>query len=58
MVDPGSADMIVEATLAVKFDRTYINIIDTVHPILTINEVYKQVCQPFRRDLSKMNYFL
>jgi len=47
--------MIMEATLAVKFDLTVDDIIiDTVHPFLTFSEAFKQTCQTFRRDTSKI----
>jgi len=52
---PRAADMIMEATLAVKFDLTVDDIIDTVHPFPTFSEAFKQTCQTFRRDTSKMS---
>jgi len=55
MVGPRAADMIMEATLAVKFDLTVDDIIDTVHPFPTFSEAFKQTCQTFRRDTSKMS---
>jgi len=55
MVGPRAADMIVEATLAVKFGLTVDDIIDTVHPFPTFSEAFKQACQAFRRDTSKMS---
>jgi mercuric reductase len=55
MVGPRAADMIMEATLAVKFGLTVDDIIDTVHPFPTFSEVFKQACQAFRRDTSKMS---
>ncbi|TKX55533.1 mercury(II) reductase [Halorubrum sp. SP3] len=54
-VGPRAADMIVEATLAVKFGLTVGDIIDTVHPFPTFSEAFKQACQAFRRDTSKMS---
>jgi len=38
MVGPRAADMIMEATLAVKFGLTVDDIIDTVHPFPTFSE--------------------
>jgi pyruvate/2-oxoglutarate dehydrogenase complex dihydrolipoamide dehydrogenase (E3) component len=55
MVGPRAANMIMEATLAVKFGLTVDDIIDTVHPFPTFSEAFKQACQAFRRDTSKMS---
>jgi len=55
MVGPRAADMIMEATLAVKFGLTVDDIIDTVHPFPTFSEAFKQACQAFRRNTSKMS---
>ena len=55
MVGPRAADMIMEATLAVKFGLTVDDIIDTIHPFPTFSEAFKQACQAFRRDTSKMS---
>jgi len=55
MVGPRAADMITEATLAVKFGLTVDDIIDTVHPFPTFSEAFKQACQAFRRDTSTMS---
>nr|WP_234403499.1 mercury(II) reductase [Halarchaeum acidiphilum] len=55
MVGPRAADMIMEATLAVKFGLTIDDIIDTVHPFPTFSEAFKYACQAFRRDTSTMS---
>jgi mercuric reductase len=55
MVGPRAADMISEATLAVKFGLTVDDIIDTVHPFPTFSEAFKHACQAFRRDTSAMS---
>jgi mercuric reductase len=55
MVGPRAADMIPEATLAVKFGLTVDDIIDTIHPFPTFSEALKHACQAFRRDTSKMS---
>lgn len=55
MVGPRAADMISEATLAVKFGLTIDDIIDTIHPFPTFSEAFKHACQAFRRDTSKMS---
>ena len=55
MVGPRAADMIMEATLAVKFSLTVDDIIDTVHPFPTFSEAFKHACQAFRRDTSTMS---
>ncbi|MEE9202102.1 MAG: mercury(II) reductase [Dehalococcoidia bacterium] len=55
MVAPMAADLIHEATLAVKFKLTVDDIIDTVHVFPTLSEAIKRVAQSFRRDISKMS---
>ncbi len=55
MVAPRAADMIPEATLAVKFGLTVDDIIDTVHPFPTFSEAFKHACQAFRRDTATMS---
>jgi mercuric reductase len=55
MIAPQAADMISEATLAVKFGLTVDDIIDTVHPFPTFSEAFKHACQAFRRDTSTMS---
>ncbi|MDS0243715.1 MULTISPECIES: mercury(II) reductase [unclassified Haloferax] len=55
MVGPRAADMIPEATLAVKFGLTVDDIIDTIHPFPTFSEAFKHACQAFRRDVSTMS---
>jgi len=55
MAGPRAADMIMEATLAVKFGLTVDDIIDTVHPFPTFSEAFKHACQAFRRDTSTMS---
>ena len=55
IVGPRAADMIPEATLAVKFGLTIDDIIDTIHPFPTFSEAFKHACQAFRRDTSTMS---
>jgi len=55
MVGPRAADMIMEATLAVRFGLTVDDIIGTVHPFPTFSEAFKHACQAFRRDTSTMS---
>jgi mercuric reductase len=55
MVGPRAADMIPEATLAVKFGLTVDHIIDTIHPFPTFSEAFKHACQAFRRDTETMS---
>lgn len=55
MVTPRAADMIPEATLAVKFGLTVDDIIDTIHPFPSFSEAFKQACQAFRRDTATMS---
>ena len=55
MVGPRATDMIMGATLAVKFGLTVDDIINTVHPFPTFSEAFKHACQAFRRDTSTMS---
>ncbi|MFP4625375.1 MAG: mercury(II) reductase [Natronomonas sp.] len=55
MVGTRAADMIPEATLAVKFGLTVDDIIDTIHPFPTFSEAFKHACQAFRRDTSVLS---
>ncbi|MGB9694099.1 MAG: hypothetical protein ACPLYF_04580, partial [Fervidobacterium sp.] len=50
-----AAEMIHEATLAVKFGLTIDDIIDTVHVFPTMSEAIKLVAQSFRKDISKLS---
>lgn len=55
VVAPMAADLIHEATLAVKFGLTIDDIIDTVHVFPTLSEGIKLAAQAFRRDISRMS---
>lgn len=55
MVAPMAADLVHEATLAVKFKLTVDDLIDTVHVFPTLSEAIKLVAQSFRRDVSRMS---
>ena len=55
IVSPNAADLIHEATLAVKFGLTVDDIIDTVHVFPTLSEGIKRVAQAFTRDVSVMS---
>lgn len=55
IVAPLAADMIHEAALAIKFDLTIDDIIDTVHVFPTFSEAIKLVAQAYTRDISKMS---
>ena len=55
IVSPYAADLIHEATLAVKFGLTVDDIIDTVHVFPTLSEGIKRVAQAFTRDVSVMS---
>jgi mercuric reductase len=50
-----AADMIHEATLAVKYRLTVDDIIDTVHVFPTYSEALKLVAQSFYRDVGKLS---
>lgn len=52
---PLAADMIHEATLAVKFGLTIDDLIDTVHVFPTFSEAIKLVAQSFDSDIGKMS---
>ncbi|HEU0021483.1 MAG TPA: mercury(II) reductase [Dehalococcoidia bacterium] len=54
IVSPYAADLIHEATLAVKFGLTVDDIIDTLHVFPTLSEGIKRVAQAFTRDISVM----
>ena len=54
MVAPMAADLIHEATLAVKFGLTVDDIIDTVHVFPTHSEGFKLAAQAYVRDISVM----
>jgi len=55
IVSPLAAEMIHEATLAVKFGLTIDDIIDTIHVFPTMSEAIKLVAQSFRKDISKLS---
>ncbi len=55
IVAPMAADLIHEATLAVKFGLTIDDLIDTVHVFPTLSEGIKLAAQAFRRDISQMS---
>ena len=55
IVSPSAADLIHEATLAVKFGLTVDDIIDTLHVFPTLSEGIKRVAQAFTRDISVMS---
>ncbi len=55
IVAPMAADLIHEATLAVKFGLTIDDLIDTVHVFPTLSEGIKLAAQAFRRDISRMS---
>jgi len=55
IVAANAAEIIHEATLAVKFCLTIDDIIYTVHIFPTFSESIKMVCQSFNRDMNKMS---
>ena len=55
IVSPHAADLIHEATLAVKFGLTVDDIIDTVHVFPTLSEGIKRAAQAFTQDVSQMS---
>ncbi len=55
IVSDMAADLIHEATLAVKYGLTIDDIIDTVHVFPTMSEGLKRVAQSFKIDVQKMS---
>lgn len=55
VVAPAAADLIHEATLAVKFGLTVDDIVETLHVFPTLSEGIKRAAQAFRRDVSRMS---
>jgi mercuric reductase len=55
IVSPLAAEMIHEATIAVKFGLTINEIIDTVHVFPTLSEAIKLVAQSFYKDIRKLS---
>ena len=55
IVAPHAAELIHEATLAVKFGLTIDDIVGTVHVFPTLSEGIKRVAQAFTRDVSRMS---
>lgn len=55
IVAPDAADIIHEATLAIRLGLTIDDIIDTIHVFPTFSEGIKRVAQAFTRDVSKMS---
>jgi len=55
IVSPYAADLIHEAALAVKFELTVNDIIDTIHVFPTPSEGIKRVAQSFTRDVTNMS---
>ena len=55
IVAPTAADMIHEATLAVRYGLTIDDIIDTPHVFPTVTEAIKKVAHAFRRDVTSMS---
>jgi mercuric reductase len=55
ILSPHAADLIHEATLAVKFKMTIDDIIDTVHVFPTLSESFKLAAQSFYRDVGGLS---
>lgn len=52
---PDAGEMIIEATLAVRFELTLQDIRDTLHPYLTFGEGLKLAAMSFTRDVTKLS---
>lgn len=50
-----AADIIQEATLAIQFDLTSIDIANTIHVYPTMSEAIKLVAQSFEKDINKLS---
>ena len=55
IVSPLAADIIHEATLAVKFNLKLDDITDTTHVFPTMSEAIKKVAHAFKRDITSMS---
>lgn len=55
MVAPMAADLIHEATLAVRLGLTAQDLVDTIHVYPTLSEALKLVAQAFTRDVAKLS---
>jgi mercuric reductase len=55
IVGPLAADIIHEATLAVRFSLKTQDLVDTVHVYPTMSEAIKMVAQTFDRDVSTLS---
>lgn len=55
LVSPHAAEIIHEATMAIKFGATVEDIIDMVHVFPTFSEVMKITAQAFKRDIKSMS---
>ncbi len=54
-VGPNAAELLGEATLAVRLGLTIDDIVDTLHPYLTWVEGFRLAVQAFRIDVSKLS---
>lgn len=54
-VGPNAAELLGEATLAVRLELTIDQVTDTLHPYLTWVEGFKLAVQAFRMDVSKLS---
>lgn len=55
LISPNAAEIIHEATMAIKFGATIEDIIDMVHVFPTFSEVIKITAQAFKRDIKSMS---
>ncbi len=55
MAAPMATELIHEAALAIKFNLTIDDIIDTVHVFPNMSEAIERVAQSFKRDISKIS---
>ncbi len=55
IVSPEAGEMIMEATLSIKYNITVSEIAAQIHPYLTLSEGLKLAAQSFERDLSRLS---
>lgn len=55
IVAPEAGEMIMEPTLAVRFRLTVEDLVQTLHPYLTLGEGVKLCAQTFTKDVLKLS---
>ncbi|NOY38952.1 MAG: hypothetical protein GXO95_01560, partial [Nitrospirae bacterium] len=55
IVSPDAGEMIMEATLSIKYNITISELATQIHPYLTLSEGIKLAAQSFDRDVSRLS---